>query len=235
MSDIEPFASLLILSGGVGERSKHTEPKQFYEIAGHPMVAHSIIAALRESRFGEIIINAPEGYEERTAKLVAAYCGSKPHRVVAAGSTRQKSARILAEAARYDTVVLHEAARPFVDLPMYKRLLDSPAPNVGYYHAIPFSMCKIDAKTRLVKKGVSREKVFNIQLPHKFSRADLLKAHEAAEARNISYNEDTVMVVQEKGADVLALDGISRNIKVTTPEDFVIAEQLFRCIVSRVR
>lgn len=226
-------ASLLILSGGVGSRSQHHEPKQFYELAGHPLVAHTIIAAVRIDQIDEIVINAPDGFEARTKELMEHYAGGKDYTITAAGQTRQQSSRILTDAARNETIILHEAARPFITRDMIVRLLDDEHENAGYCYDIPFSMCRIDRDTQMIKKGVSREKVFNIQLPQKFQRTVLKSAHEkAAKKASKIYTEDAVMVVKNTDAQVFALQGTSRNRKITTQEDFLVAEQIMKKLVE---
>lgn len=221
-----PSVSFLLLSGGVGQRSNHHEPKQFYDLQGHPLLAHSVIPAAEELRIGEIITNAPEGFEDRTKELMEAYCGDTPYKVLPAGETRQESCQILAEAASYETVILHEAARPSVDVDTYAVLLDAPELNAGYCSPIPFSMCSINDVTKQIENGVSRDHVFNIQLPQKFDRQILLQAHAAARDAGRSFNEDAVMVTEMTGYTVQSILGQSRNRKITTPEDFFIAEYI---------
>ncbi|WP_412551688.1 IspD/TarI family cytidylyltransferase [Shimia sp. MIT910701] len=221
------------MSGGVGARSNHHEPKQFYKLAGHPMVAHSIIAAVRTPNVAEIVVNAPEGYEERTREIMEAYCAGLPYKIIPAGATRQESCEALAKAADKDIVLLHEAARPFIKVDMLTDLIENSAVNAGYCLAISFSMCRIDSETRLVKRGVSREKVFDIQLPQKFERDTLLAAHAKARKKAKAYNEDSVMVVKMTKQPVLSLEGSSRNIKITTPEDFIIAEGMMKDFHSK--
>ena len=216
--------SLLLLSGGVGARSKHHEPKQFFELCGHPMMAYAVIAATKVNAITEILVNASEDFHDRTCEIMDHYCGGKPFKVLESGQTRQQSSFILAQAAQSDTVLLHETARPFVTQAMYQALLDDPEENAGYFHSIPFSMCKIDRKTKMVAKGVSREKVFDVQLPQKFNRDSLVAAHHAAIEAGKSYTEDSVMVTKMAGAKVHALIGSSRNLKVTSQVDFTIAE-----------
>ncbi|MBO6897612.1 MAG: 2-C-methyl-D-erythritol 4-phosphate cytidylyltransferase [Shimia sp.] len=229
----EPQVSFLLLSGGVGSRSNHHEPKQFYKLAGHPMIAHSIIAAVRTPHVAEIIVNAPEGFEDRTREIMDAYCAGLPYKILPAGETRQESCETLLAAAQKDVVVLHEAARPFISVDMLTDLITCDAENAGYCHAIAFSMCRIDPETRQVMRGVSRDKVFDIQLPQKFDRATLSAAHAKAREKGKAYNEDSVMVVKMTKQPVLSLEGSSRNRKVTTPEDFIIAEGMMKDFHSK--
>lgn len=219
-------ASLLLLSGGLGQRTRHHEPKQFYELAGHPIIAHSIIAAIQVYEIAEIVTNAPAGFEERTEHIMRSYCGNKPYKILPPGKTRQESCYILANAASYETVIVHESARPFVDKSMFKELLDCSEPNAGYCLPLAFSICQIDPATNLLTKGLPRNEVFNIQLPQKFDRSTLLAAHEEAKKRGSIQTEDAVMCVEMVGAKFLSLTGSSKNLKVTTEEDFAIAEQI---------
>lgn len=218
--------SLLILSGGVGQRSRHHEPKQFYEIGGHPMIALSVIAALQVKGIAEVLINAPEGYEERTSQIMTAYAGTVPHKVVPAGKTRQESSRLLAEAASHDVLILHEAARPLVTPSMFQELLDFDKANVGFTQQIPFSMCQVNMDTNIIEGGVARDKVFNVQLPQRFDRSTLLAAHKAALEQGKSYTEDAVMCIEMTSADIYSLPGTSSNLKITNWEDFIIAEHI---------
>jgi 2-C-methyl-D-erythritol 4-phosphate cytidylyltransferase len=80
---------------------------------------------------------------------------------------------------------------------------------------------------------VSRETVFDIQLPQKFSRETLRAAHAKARKKAKTYNEDSVMVVKMTKQPVLSLEGSSRNIKITTPEDFIIAEGMMKDFHSK--
>ncbi len=220
--------SLLLLSGGVGQRSGHCEPKQFYELAGHPLIAHSIILATRIQNIREIIVNAPDGYHRRTCEIMETYCKRQTYTIVDGGKTRQESSYILAQAARYDTVLLHESARPFADMGMFTKLIECPEPNAALCYHIAFSMCQINQETQMIQNGVSRDEVFDIQLPQKFDRDTLLKAHKRAIKRGNVFTEDAVMVVSMTQTQVITLNGASKNLKITSPEDFLIAKQIIK-------
>jgi len=220
--------SLLLLSGGLGSRSGNVEPKQFYELGGHPLVAHTIIAVRQIDAIAEIVVNAPPEFEDQTHDLMSNYCGRKPFKVIPAGKTRQESVHLLAQNALYDAVVVHEAARPFATTEMFEEIIAHPEQNVGYFAEISFSMCRISRKRMVVKKGVSRDKVFDIQLPQKFEKSTLLAAHNAAVHANAKYTEDAVLVSEQAKVALHIITGNSRNLKVTNPEDFAIAEQIFR-------
>jgi 2-C-methyl-D-erythritol 4-phosphate cytidylyltransferase len=115
--------SFLLLSGGVGQRSDHYEPKQFYELHGHPLIAYSLIAATQVDEIAEIIVNSPPGYEERTENILKAYCRTTSYHIIESGKSRQESCHRLAKAANFAKVIVHEAARPFVTPSSIKELV----------------------------------------------------------------------------------------------------------------
>jgi 2-C-methyl-D-erythritol 4-phosphate cytidylyltransferase len=216
--------SFLLLSGGVGARSGHHAPKQFFDLVDHPMIAYALMAAAQVDRIAEVIVNAPEGYAEQTREIAQEYCPGKDITIIPGGDTRQESSLSLAGAAHYDTVILHEAARPFVTTEMLETLIDCAHANVGFCLPIPFSMCRVDTVTGAIVEGVPRETVLNIQLPQKFDRSTLIAAHSAAITKGAVFTEDAVMVLEMTGQPVQSLLGSSKNLKVTTPEDFSIAK-----------
>lgn len=219
-----PRVSFLLLSGGVGARSEHHAPKQFFDLAGHPMIAYALMAANAVDQIAEVVVNAPEGYGDLTREIAGKYCPDKDVTVIAGGATRQESSLSLAQTARYDTVILHEAARPFVTAEMLETLIDCGHVNAGFCLPIPFSMCRVDNATGEIVEGVPRETVLNIQLPQKFDRPTLIAAHVQAITKGAVFTEDAVMVLEMAGQPVQSLLGSSKNIKVTTPEDFSIAK-----------
>jgi 2-C-methyl-D-erythritol 4-phosphate cytidylyltransferase len=218
--------SFLLLSGGVGSRSRHFEPKQFYKINNIEMIAYSLRVANAHPGISEIVTNAPEGFEERTQVLCAKYAPDKNAKILRCGATRQESVRILAEAAQSDSVILHEAARPMLSSDMLDELIASTAKNAGLFTAVSYSMCSLDVETGTVRKNIPRENVFNIQLPQKFERSTLLRAHRAAEREGLEFTEDSILVKEMAGEVVRAIAGHPHNIKVTTPEDFGLATKL---------
>lgn len=224
----EPLVSFLLFSGGVGARSGHHEPKQFFDVSGHPLIAYALLAAGGVERIGEIIINAPEGFEDRTREIAEKYCPQKRIVVVPGGATRHESSLILAQAAQYDALVLHEAARPFIDSKMVLELIECTDANAGFCQPIPFSMCEVDNLTGYMSKGIPRETAFNIQLPQKFDRETLLSAHKRSMELEKMFTEDAIMVVDMMGAQVRSLSGAANNLKVTTPEDFKVCEILLQ-------
>lgn len=218
--------SFLLLSGGIGSRSGHYEPKQFRRIQRLEMMAYALRVAAAHPRVAEILVNAPEGYAERTQVLCREHAPGVKIKILPCGVSRQESVKILADQASYGTIILHEAARPMIDKRMIDELLACEIENAGLFSAIPFSMCEIDLETGNVKANIPREKVFNIQLPQKFAKNDLVEAHRLACIAEREFTEDSVMIHEMLGKPVRAIAGHVKNIKVTTREDFGIVSRL---------
>jgi 2-C-methyl-D-erythritol 4-phosphate cytidylyltransferase len=220
--------SFLLLSGGVGDRSALGYPKQLHTINGHPMLAYALIAAGRVAAIDEIVLNFPGPFEEQTRTIVDAYVGKKTVKFAPAGKTRQESTELLAKAAKNDHVILHEAARPMITAFDIETLIASQFENVSYCVPISYSVCSVDPATQRMLKRVDRATTLNIQLPQKFRRATLLAAHAKAREKGVTFTEDAMMLRELLDADVRYIKGKDTNIKVTTPEDFIFADAVFK-------
>lgn len=214
--------SLLLLNGGVGRRVAQDRPKQFIRVNAIPAVVYSLVAADRVKAITEIVVNYPPGWREDVEQIITDYAIKTPVVLVEAGQTRQESVAKLAAVASNADVIIHESARPMVTSEDFQRLIDEPAPNVALMLEIPFTVAPVDPDLRLVTGYLERDKLRNVQLPQKFSREALQKAHEAAARQGLTFTEDATLCVVN-GTPVQFIDGSEANIKVTTPTDVRLA------------
>lgn len=219
-------ASLLLLSGGVGSRSALDYPKQFYDIGGHPMIAYSLMAVRHVPEITEVIVNAPDGYHEKTREILQSYLPDVESKVVSAGATRQQSVKLMCDVASQDVAIIHEAARPLIQSHWLRDLLDYPAPNAGFCAPISFSMCSVDHASGRITGEVRRRDTLNVQLPQKFDRRTLHTCHALASAAGAEFTEDMAMCHAMSDAELFFIDGYTSNIKATNPEDFHIVKYL---------
>ena len=221
----------LIVAAGRGHRVGGPLPKQYRNLAGRPVLAHTIAAfashadidAVRavihpddETLYGEAAAALGEGLE---SKLLAPVNG---------GETRQDSVRLgLESLAREapDSVLIHDGARPLVTGGTIARTLDALADNVGAIAALPLS----DSLKRAVDGGdhiagdVARAGLWRAQTPQTFRYADILAAHRAAEGGDAT---DDAAVAEQHGLRIALVAGEEENIKITTESDMARAEQL---------
>jgi 2-C-methyl-D-erythritol 4-phosphate cytidylyltransferase len=214
--------TLLLLSGGLGKRVGSTLPKQLLKLSGVPLLVHSLRVADSLPQISLIILNCPEGWETDFRTIVENYAIKKPVEIVPAGTSRQDSVRLMLEHVKTEKLLVHEAARPFVQKDDFSRLIEHPGTNVINALPISFTVLERTEDGQSISGLLSRQKLVNVQLPQKFATADLKKAHAQAHAAGKSYTEDASMVF-ECGLPVSITTGSERNFKITTPEDLLIA------------
>ena len=214
--------SLILLNGGVGARVAAGQPKQFVHVNGLPILVYSLVAADATEGITQIVLNYPPGWQEDVEKIVTDYAMKTPITYVPAGRTRHESVALMVPHCKNDHVIIHESARPLVSHRDFTRLIEHPHPNVSYMLPIPFTVAPVDPESRLVSGYLDRDKLRNVQLPQKFDRATLVKAHEEAQTKSILFTEDATLCVLS-GAEVHFIDGSDRNLKVTTKTDVRLA------------
>ncbi|MEN0129057.1 MAG: 2-C-methyl-D-erythritol 4-phosphate cytidylyltransferase [Brevundimonas sp.] len=217
--------SLLLLNGGIGARAGAGQPKQLVKVNGLPILVYSLVAADGVEEITQIVLNYPEGWREQIEQIVADYAIRTPVTYVAAGASRHESVRAMLDAATQDDVIIHESARPLVGAADFAALVASEHRNVSLMLEIPFTVAPVDPAEHRVTGYLERSTLRNVQLPQKFSTADLRDAHAFAEREDRLFTEDATLVAVA-GHDVRFVPGSDRNIKVTTPTDIKLATYL---------
>jgi 2-C-methyl-D-erythritol 4-phosphate cytidylyltransferase len=146
--------------------------------------------------------------------------GDQRHRSEFAG-LRSLAGRI--HAGEVDTVLVHDAVRPFASAALVERLIAGVANTVGCIPGLP-----VGRATALVADGWIAgypPNLWTVQTPQAFQATWLLEAHNRA-ARRGFIGTDTASVVEWAGGDVSVLEGEPDNIKITTPEDLAHAERI---------
>jgi len=222
----------LIVAAGRGHRAGGELPKQYRLLAGQSLLHRSCAAFMNHPRIDAVgaIIHADDAeiYAESTA-------GLELLPPVHGGATRQDSCRngleSLAGLAPRQ-VLIHDAARPFVDDVTIDAVLDALAGAPGAIAAIPVTdtLKKAAAENR-VAGTVEREGLWRAQTPQGFHYDDILAAHRALAGRRLT---DDAAVAEAAGIDVALAPGNEDNFKLTTEEDFVRAERMLEINDIRV-
>lgn len=208
--------SILIPAAGQGDRLGHG-PKAFLELRGRPLVAWLADKARRVAT--EVVIAAPPDRLEE-ARALSPGC-----RCIAGGATHQESVARLAQAATRPTVLVQIAARPFVTEQLLRRVADA-ARDAGAAGAFLFQdvpVALVDGAR--VVQDLPADRVGLFQAPQAFDRALLagVLARAAAEGWTA---QTTLQLVLRAGLPVQAVPGEKTNIKLTTPEDLLLASAL---------
>jgi 2-C-methyl-D-erythritol 4-phosphate cytidylyltransferase len=217
-------ALAILVAAGRGERMGAGRPKAFRDLAGEPLLLRAAQVFERAPSVGAIVAVVPSDEVEAARDLLAPL--GKLRAVVAGGSRRQDSVlEGLKQAPEgFDGVVLvHDAARPFVDVPLVEAVLGAAGESGA---ALPV-LGLVDTVKRVrdgrVLETVDRSELGAAQTPQGFRFRLLVEAYEAAFRDGITLT-DEAMAVERLGVPVTAVPGSARNRKITTPEDLAWAE-----------
>lgn len=222
----------LIVGAGQGVRLGGAVPKQYQRLAGEPVLRRTMRAFLDHPLVDAVrpVINP-----EHRALFDEATLGLAILEPVAGGATRQDSVRLGLESLaglRPDRVLIHDAARPFVDGDVIARVVAALARAPGAIPALPVSDTLKRARSSagdagdnvagLIDATVSRDRLWRAQTPQGFHFAAILDAHRRCAGAELT---DDAAVAENAGLAVALVPGNEDNVKLTTPEDWRRAER----------
>jgi 2-C-methyl-D-erythritol 4-phosphate cytidylyltransferase len=214
---------VVIVAGGTGKRMGAEIPKQFLELAGKPVLMHTIERFKTFNNAIEIITVLPENQLRYWVDLQEKYSFTVPHTLVKGGSHRFFSVRNGLKFVNIPGLVaIHDGVRPFVSIDTIKRCFET-AEMLG--NAIP-SISPTESLRILTDEGslpVNRLHVKQIQTPQVFNAALIKKAY--LQDYNPEFTDDAT-VLEKRGEKINLIDGNRENIKITNPEDLLISTAL---------
>lgn len=216
----------IVLAAGRGRRMGSSLQKQFMELNQRPVVYYSLECFQRSPLISQIIlVTGEESISYCKNEIVEKYQLDKVKNIVAGGKERYDSVYRGLLACDCDYVFIHDGARPFLTQEIlqrgYEAVVESGACVVGMPSKDTVKIA--DAKGD-VQETPDRNRVWMIQTPQIFEYDLIRKAHEAIRKKGGSNITDDAMIVeQETQAEVRLVEGSYRNIKITTPEDLIIA------------
>ena len=221
-------AAAIVVAGGAGSRMQARVNKVFIEIAGRSILERSLELFESSSLVDDVVLVARqadlptcESLRGRFPKLSAIVAGGDVrHRSEFAG-LRALAARI--DAGDIDTVLVHDAVRPFASHRLIERLLAGLQRTVGCIPGLPLDGSTVQVDDGWIA-GYPRN-LWAVQTPQAFQATWLLEAHNKA-ARQGFIATDTASVVEWAGGEVAVIEGEPDNLKITTPEDLARAERI---------
>lgn len=216
--------SVVLLSGGIGSRSGKNIPKQYSFLLGKRVITYCIDSIISAGLIDELVIVYGDGYLDLLHQIMEPY-NNKFSRVkfVLGGASRQDSVFNGLVETSYETLILHESARPLITGENILSILNHQEDSVTMGASIPFTVLKHD--DGLITGILNRDELFNVQLPQKFIRSELINAHKQAKIDGKSFTDDSSLLFAY-GGRVAMIDGSLENIKITSPKDFPIAEDI---------
>jgi 2-C-methyl-D-erythritol 4-phosphate cytidylyltransferase/2-C-methyl-D-erythritol 2,4-cyclodiphosphate synthase len=216
---------VIVVAAGRGERLGGDVPKQLLDIGGTSILRRSVDAFAGLDEVSELVVVLPGDLVERGVTLVGP--ASRPARFVAGGPRRQDSVRLGFEAlsAQLDLVLVHDAARPFVDAGLIARVIDAARETGAAVPAVPArdTIKQVEQGTSLVRRTIPRGEIWLTQTPQGFRRAVLADA--VARGREAADATDEAMLVEAGGGAVKVVMGDEGNVKITTADDLAAARR----------
>lgn len=223
----------IVAAAGLGKRFGGALNKQYVELAGRPVLAWSLATLAACPLIDEIIPVVHEQELAATATLIDTYRIGKILRVVPGGKERQDSVMnglgaLQDEAA---VVVIHDGARPLIAPEIIAAAIHALEGADGTVVAVPVKdtikeASAGDAGPRVVQT-LARSRLWAVQTPQVFQCGMLKSALERAK-RDAFFGTDDAAVVERYGGSITIVEGSYRNIKITTPEDILIAEAFLK-------
>lgn len=202
--------SFLVPAAGIDQRLG-MGPKGFLALRGRPLLCWIADKALQVA--GEVLVAVPADRVDAAAELLPG-C-----RVIAGGGSRHDSVARLARAATGEWCLVHDAARPFASVALFRGVLAAARGSgcAGAFLDPEVPVARIGGG--LVLEGFDRDQVGVFQAPQAFARALLLDLFAQAEAAG-RRPQSTLQLALHAGVPVAAVPGEKHNIKLTTPEDW---------------
>ena len=218
----------LIPAAGMGKRMGAGINKQYLLLRDRPIVAHTIAVFEKASFIDAIYVIVPEAeIPYCREQVVDRYGFSKVREIVAGGAERQHSVlnglRTVTDLQDDDVVLIHDGVRPFIPEPVLERAVAAALEHDGALVAVPSKDTVKVVVDGIIRDTPAREQLWLAQTPQAFRYGIIRAAHEIAEAEGFLGTDDA-MLVERLEKEVHIVMGDYRNIKITTPEDLILAE-----------
>lgn len=232
---MKEHCTAIVLAAGRGRRMGTKTAKQYLELQGKPVLAYALEVFEQSSVIDDILLITGEDHIDYCKKEICEKYGIKKVSAVAPGGKERyesvwKALCILKERGQAGYVMIHDGARPFLTEDILERVYR----QVQTYKACVVGMpvkdtIKLIDKAGQITESPDRSFVWQTQTPQAFAIPLIIEAFEKQMKEDCSHITDDAMVVERQmGVPVYMVEGSYRNIKITTPEDLMIAQALLR-------
>lgn len=229
--------SAIVLAAGSGVRFNSSTPKPLVKINSKPIIVYSLETLSKNPYIKDIIVVVNPKNKKQITGIIKQFAAPKAIKIVLGGKRRQDSVRngLKALGCNCNLVLIHDAARPFIksgDLSaVIKAAKNKGAAILGVPVKATIKKAFIRAQAAgllyraVVAKTLNRENLWEIQTPQVFRKDLILEAYKKF---GRSPATDDAMLVEKLGKKVILVCGCYTNIKITTPEDIIIAKAIQR-------
>jgi len=220
----------IIAAAGAGSRMAGDRPKQFLQLAGVPIIFHTLKPFEQCDSIQEIIVVLPAAESADFLALVQKYGVKKLSRVVPGGTTRAESVwrgLLAIRAATAEIIAVHDGVRPFVTAEEIDRTVAAARTHGAAILVAPAIDTIKEINGGEVVKTLERRQLCHALTPQCFRYELLRRAYERADVQDPAITDDSSLV-EQLGESVTIVEGSSRNIKITTQRDLLIAEAFLK-------
>ncbi len=225
----------IVVAAGKGTRLGGNQPKQFLELRGIPVIIHTLRQFERCAEISEVIVVVPAAETAAFSSQAEKFEIRKLSRVVRGGATRAQSVRRGLNAIdSAEIVAVHDGVRPFVTPDEIDRVVQAAKTSGAAILVAPVADTIKEVGNGTVLRTIPRAGLRRALTPQCF-RFDLLKRAydqlDEVEGAGIAVTDDSFLV-ERLGAEIIAVDGNARNIKITREEDLILAEAILSSLTT---
>lgn len=218
----------LIVAGGSGSRMKNSIPKQFIELVGKPILMHTFVAFQKYDPKIEFILVLPENQVRQWKWMCSKFRFRLKYKLAFGGETRFHSVKNGLDLISEEGIVfIHDGVRPLVSEKTIKNCFETALEKGNALPVIP-----VAESVRKIENGenraVDRLKYFLVQTPQTFKVNLIQQAFKQNYSKSFT---DDASVLEEMGEKINLVDGNRENIKITYPEDLLLAKTILENII----
>jgi 2-C-methyl-D-erythritol 4-phosphate cytidylyltransferase len=218
----------IIAAAGSGTRMASERPKQFLQLAGTPVIIHTLKVFEQCESINEVILVLPAAESAGFLSLAGKFGLRKVARVVPGGVTRADSVKrglMAIRAATAEIVAVHDGVRPFVTADEIDATVAAAQTNGAAILVAPVTDTIKQINDQRVVQTLDRGGLRRALTPQCFRYELLRDAYQQADINDPSLTDESALV-EQLGHAVSIVEGSARNIKITTVEDLAIAEAI---------
>lgn len=203
--------------------------KQFLDLCGEPVLIRTLRVFLKHPAVSRLVLAVSREEEASVRGLLEEY-GFPREKVgiTLGGKERQDSVYHGLMELETEWVLVHDAVRPFVTHGQISELLKQAEEGGAAILAVPVKDTIKEVSPEFsVNRTLERSRLWSVQTPQVFRRSLLIQAHEEGKMKGLAATDDA-MLVEAMGVEVRVVTGDYNNLKLTTPEDMILAEAIWR-------
>lgn len=231
MPDLVPSSGpvwAVVPAGGSGSRFSQQQDKLLAELAGRPVLIHTVQALLSAPSVDGLVLVSSDMNQAAYQALIQQWLPDAPVHFAIGGDTRRDSVfqGLLALPSEARIVLIHDAARPLIQPEIVEASITAVRQgNSGAIVAVPIhdTVKQTASDNRTIAQTLDRSRLWRAQTPQVFDKARLLQAHQHI-APDTPVTDDAQLMELAGLGPVTVIPGDERNLKITTPTDLLMAE-----------